>query len=1182
MVSMEGLQFQVVSTTDEAVKGIDNLIAKFESLKKTISGGAGFKSYINNLKKLANALNGPNSIGQIEKLSTSLQGLASAQIPQNLATQIRRVGAATKSITPDAVLNVEQLTQALRGLASVNLSNLSNVGNATKAAVSAANGNVPVAPAQQPGTDTLAPEYQTAANAAWNLSDAVKSAMSSIKSFLGVADGIKLLKTVFTKAAAGAKEFLKQVSLLPLTLGTRLASSVKQATSSLSQFVGRLKKIALYRFIRSTIKNITAGFQEGMKNLYNYSTMIDGQFARSMNNLATSSLYLKNSLAAMASPIYEALAPAISFLVDKIVYLFNLVNQLFSRLGGKSTYTAAKKFETSWGDAADKAVGSAKSAAKELKRTILGFDELNVLNSPDTSGSGSGSGSGTGLDASSMFEEVEIDSSVSEFADKIKEAVAKQDWKGLGTTIGSKINEAVDAIDWAGIGTKFGGYVDGIIKSSYYTLKEINFTNIGSKIATFLSNAIKNVDWEYLGRYLVARVTSVLDVLYGFFNTFDFKELGTGLSDGIKGIFAEASEWLDGKEWDTFGGQLVQDLADFINGVDFSGIVNGMFSTLGSLLKAGTDLIGGIVGEIGLSVSEWWDENIAGEDWQSTGANILEAIKKGLGNVTTWAVTNIVDPLGKAFWGKDWEKVKQGMIDEIYSIFSWISEHSKISFAVENLDTVLEAFSMIKKAAENTITEKVVETARGFLGVLIEIRNKLNPTNSYQDIIDKLTEGKNAVKLLKEEMIEFGKVLNPEGAFSSTFGETAKLIIDKLKEINKESDKAKENLKGIFANPVEQVGKVLGGDGSNGSNQGVTIGAKVYLEKGNFTSLDNYVGSLGKKDVNLKKGNYTSLDKYVGNLGKKNVNLAKGNYTTLDKYVGSLGKKNVNLGKGNYTTLDKYVGNLSTKSVTLGKKNWSTIDKYVGTLSPVKVNLTKGNFTSLEDWLMPSGAVGVTLAINAAKKKADGGIIDSRGIRNFAQGGVATKLGTALWDQIPRYANGGIHGSMFIAGERGAELVGHINGRSEVLNSSQLAQVMHRAVTAGMAQIGPYVTEIENRIISATNAIVGANRATTEAMETSFPGNMVLDPQVVANIISDTATMGATKSDVTTDEIAEGVRQGMFDQNVRQSDLLKEQNELLRVIASKDTTVEVTAGSIINAISQKNWRDGKTNIQVGY
>lgn len=1179
MVSMEGLQFQVVSTTDEAVKGIDNLIAKFESLKKTISGGAGFKSYINNLQKLANALNGPNNIGQIEKLSTSLQGLASARIPQNLATQIRRVGAATKSITPDAVLNVQQLTDALRGLASVNLSNLSNIGNATKAAVSAANGGVPVAPAQQPGTGTMAPEYQTAANAAWNLSDAVKSAMSSIKSFLGVADGIKLLRTVFTKTAVAAKELVKQVAQLPLMLGSRLASSVKQATSSLSQFVGRLKKIALYRFIRSTIKNITAGFQEGMKNLYNYSTMIDGQFARSMNNLATSSLYLKNSLAAMASPIYEALAPAISFLVDKIVYLFNLVNQLFSRLGGKSTYTAAKKFETSWGDAADKAVGSAKSAAKELKRTILGFDELNVLNSPDTSGSGSGSGAGTGLDASSMFEEVEIDSSVSEFADKIKEAVAKQDWKGLGTTIGSKINEAVDAIDWAGIGTKFGGYVDGIIKSSYYTLKEINFTNIGSKIATFLNNAIKNVDWEYLGRYLVARVTSVLDVLYGFFNTFDFGELGTGLSDGIKGIFAEASEWLDGKEWDTFGGKLVQDLADFINGVDFSGIVNGMFSTLGSLLKAGTDLIGGILGEMYLGVSDWWDENIAGDDWESTGANILDAIQKGLGNVTTWAVKNIVDPLGKAFYGKDWDKKKQEIEDAIYEIFTWISEHSVISFAVENLDTVLTAYKTVKSAVENTVTEKVVDTSRGFLGILIEIRNKLNPTNSFEDLLKKLKEAKGETNLFKQAWQTMSDTLKPGSVFAQAFETTAKLVVDKLKEITKEGSKAEEKVKGVFGNTVDEVGKILNGDVTK---KEITIGAKVNLSKGNFSSLDEYVGSLKKKDVNLKKGNYTSLDSYVGNLAKKNVNLAKGNYTTLDKYVGSLGTKKVNLGKGNYSTLDKYVGNLSTKSVTLGKNNWSTIDKYVGTLSPVKVNLTKGNFTSLEDWLMPSGAVGVTLAINTAKKKADGGIIDSRGIRNFAQGGVATKLGTALWDQIPRYANGGIHGSMFIAGERGAELVGHINGRSEVLNSSQLAQVMHRAVTAGMAQIGPYVTEIENRIVSATNAIVGANRATTEAMETSFPGNMVLDPQVVANIISDTATMGATKSDVTTDEIAEGVRQGMFDQNVRQSDLLKEQNELLRVIASKDTTVEVTAGSIINAISQKNWRDGKTNIQVGY
>lgn len=44
------------------------------------------------------------------------------------------------------------------------------------------------------------------------------------------------------------------------------------------------------------------------------------------------------------------------------------------------------------------------------------------------------------------------------------------------------------------------------------------------------------------------------------------------------------------------------------------------------------------------------------------------------------------------------------------------------------------------------------------------------------------------------------------------------------------------------------------------------------------------------------------------------------------------------------------------------------------------------------------------------------------------------------------YANGttnaGLHGSMFVAGENGAEMVGHINGQTEVLNRSQIAMAM--------------------------------------------------------------------------------------------------------------------------------------------
>ena len=60
------------------------------------------------------------------------------------------------------------------------------------------------------------------------------------------------------------------------------------------------------------------------------------------------------------------------------------------------------------------------------------------------------------------------------------------------------------------------------------------------------------------------------------------------------------------------------------------------------------------------------------------------------------------------------------------------------------------------------------------------------------------------------------------------------------------------------------------------------------------------------------------------------------------------------------------------------------------------------------------------------------------------------------WQSIPQYANGGLpnHGTMFIAGERGAEIVGHINGRTEVLNRSQIASAIYSAVATAMSNYG--------------------------------------------------------------------------------------------------------------------------------
>ena len=65
------------------------------------------------------------------------------------------------------------------------------------------------------------------------------------------------------------------------------------------------------------------------------------------------------------------------------------------------------------------------------------------------------------------------------------------------------------------------------------------------------------------------------------------------------------------------------------------------------------------------------------------------------------------------------------------------------------------------------------------------------------------------------------------------------------------------------------------------------------------------------------------------------------------------------------------------------------------------------------------------------------------------------------------------------------------------------------------------------------------------------------------------------------DSIADGVREGMYEATARQNELLKEQNELLRQIANKDFSTEITTSSITKALNRKNQRDGRTIVPVG-
>lgn len=199
-----------------------------------------------------------------------------------------------------------------------------------------------------------------------SIGDKVKE---TVPSFVDAANRIAGAFGYIGKAVAG---FSLKAVFAPLTT---VANKFKNAAAKAGQFLASIKRIAMYRAVRTAIKAVTEGFEEGRKNLYYYSQAVGTDFAPSMDKAATAALYLKNSIGAATAPLTNYLVPMIDKAVDHIVELINKFNELTAVLTKQSTWTAAVKYPTTWQDSLD----DAEKSAKKLKSTMLGFDELNVI-----------------------------------------------------------------------------------------------------------------------------------------------------------------------------------------------------------------------------------------------------------------------------------------------------------------------------------------------------------------------------------------------------------------------------------------------------------------------------------------------------------------------------------------------------------------------------------------------------------------------------------------------------------------------------------------------------------------------------------------------------------------------------------------------------------------------------------
>ena len=408
-----------------------------------------------------------------------------------------------------------------------------------------------------------------------------------------------------SRGAAMAGRFGSKLATLPLKV---VAEGAKNATSwiwqlgkgmvshvwdsfkgKLTGFVGAfgnlfrsIKRIALYRGIRALIRAITQGFSEGIKHLYEWSKAVNTSFKESMDSMSTSAHYLRDSLGAMASPLIEALAPAIEVLVEKFVSLLNVINQFIATLSGNDTWRKAVRVPTEYKTGLDNATDSAKEATKaqkELNKALQGFDELNLITTSTTKGRTPTSSGGNDVeDYSTHF----VEEPVADWIKGIKDAIERGEWYEAGSMLADKLNSLIDNFDAEEFGKNVGQKIQHGIEFYLGFMKNTHWDTLGGKLADFLDAIIQEVNANDLGEAIVAKFNAAIDFLSGFTKKFDWTAAGKWLADVIVGAFT-------GLNWGTLG-ELIGDLA--------GGILD--------MIKAGIDQLWGRKGEVFDKIGEFF------------------------------------------------------------------------------------------------------------------------------------------------------------------------------------------------------------------------------------------------------------------------------------------------------------------------------------------------------------------------------------------------------------------------------------------------------------------------------------------------------------------------------------------------------------------------------------------------
>lgn len=492
------------------------------------------------------------------------------------------------------------------------------------------------------------------------------------------------------------------------------------------------------------------------------------------------------------------------------------------------------------------------------------------------------------------------------------------------------------------------------------------------------------------------------DAMYDFFYEVG-RNCGIKLRDGLNNI-----------PWDKIkkgAKKIAYGIAGFINGfVETPGLWQAVGRTLGEGINTALVFLNSLLKKI------HWDS--IGKAFSTALQTAFQTINwKGVGEFISNLIIAGLDLIRGLVEGIDWYQLPRDILKAIKDVVTGFNWSGVTSSFFRLAGAIIGGLAAAAVSVAKLIKEKVVNPIINKIKEVFASAKKKGWIQTGKDILNGILEGvKSAIKSIGTWLKK--NVFDP---FVKGFKSTFKIA---------SPSKAPE---------IRNVGKFIW----EGLLEGMLNAAKNFASwlKNNILTLVSKAFEPIRKIWEGIKDRKAKLDTTWNDFKKKGLQWV---HDTWDWFKDKSKK---------LTTTWK---DFAKKSLEWVSSTWKGITSKTDTITTKWSDKIKGGLSALKNlW---NGIKSKTIDM-ITKYKSEGKPPQQ------AKGGAFYK---GAWHKIKQYASGGVpsHGSMFVAGEKGAEVVGHVNGRTEVLNQSQLAAVMKDAIVSAMSVLSGTLVNVANTIIS--------------------------------------------------------------------------------------------------------------------